>query len=75
MGESYTAVTEDAYAAYWNPAGLANMELPEVAATYNASFENVTHQYVSVAYPLKFGSTLGLNLTRPLTAGRSSRTK
>lgn len=64
MGESYTSVTEDAYAAYWNPAGLASMELPELAATYNASFEDVTHQYVSMAYPLKFGSTLGLNLTR-----------
>jgi len=64
MGESYTSVTEDAYAAYWNPAGLASMELPELAATYNASFEDVTHQYISLAYPLKFGSTLGLNLTR-----------
>ena len=64
MGEAYTSITEDAYAAYWNPAGLAGMELPELAATYNASFEDVTHQYVSVAYPLRFGSTLGLNLTR-----------
>jgi len=64
MGESYTSVTEDAYASYWNPAGLASLELPEVAATYNASFEAVTHQYISAAYPLRFGSTLGLNLTR-----------
>lgn len=64
MGESYVSVTEDAYAAYWNPAGLASVEQPEFAATYNASFEDVTHQYVSLAYPLSYGSTLDLNITR-----------
>ncbi len=64
MGESYASVTEDAYAAYWNPAGLASVEQTELAATYNASFEDVTHQYVSLAYPLRYGSTLDLNITR-----------
>ncbi|MFA6435491.1 MAG: PorV/PorQ family protein [Elusimicrobiales bacterium] len=64
MGESYVSVTEDAYAAYWNPAGLASVEQAELAATYNASFEDVTHQYISLAYPLSYGSTLDLNITR-----------
>jgi tetratricopeptide (TPR) repeat protein len=64
MGESYVSLTEDAYAAYWNPAGLASVEQPEFAATYNASFEDVTHQYMSFAYPLHYGSTLDLNITR-----------
>jgi len=64
MGEAYTSVTEDAYSAYWNPAGLASLDLPEVGATYNASFEDVSQQYISVAYPLKYGSTLDLNITR-----------
>jgi tetratricopeptide (TPR) repeat protein len=64
MGESYTSVTEDAYAAYWNPAGLASVEQTEFSATYNASFEDVSHQYVSLAYPLSYGSTLDLNITR-----------
>lgn len=64
MGESYTSVTEDAYAAYWNPAGLAGMEQRELAATYNVSFQDVAHQYLSVAYPLRYGSTLDLNITR-----------
>ncbi len=64
MGESYASVTEDAYAAYWNPAGLASIAQPEFAATYNASFEDVTHQYASFAYPLNYGSTLDLNFTR-----------
>jgi len=64
MGEAYTAIAEDAYAAWWNPAGLGSVEGPELAATYNDSMEDVTNQYLSVAYPLRYGSTLGLNLTR-----------
>lgn len=64
MGEAYSAVSQDAYAAWWNPAGLASVETPEICATYNASFEAVSHQYVSFAYPLSYGSTLGFNVTR-----------
>lgn len=64
MGEAYSAVADDAYAAWWNPAGLAFVEQPEVAATYNTSMESVSHQYVSLAYPLRYGSTLGFNVTR-----------
>ncbi len=64
MGEAYTAVTADAYSAWWNPAGLASVEVPELAATHNASFQDVTHQYLSVAYPLRYGSTLGFNISR-----------
>ena len=64
MGEAYTSVSEDAYSAYWNPAGLGSVEGPELAATYNDSMQDVTNQYLSVAYPLRYGSTLGFNLTR-----------
>lgn len=64
MGEAYSAVTEDAYAPYWNPAGLGSVEQAEIALTYNASFEDVTHQYLSAAFPVRYGSTLNLNVTR-----------
>ena len=64
MGEAYTSIAEDAYSAWWNPAGLGSVEGPELAATYNDSMEDVTSQYLSVAYPLRYGSTLGFNLTR-----------
>jgi len=64
MGEAYSSVTGDAYAAWWNPAGMAAIEVPEVAATYNASFQDVSHQYISIAYPLRYGSTMGLNVNR-----------
>ena len=64
MGEAYTSVTEDAYSVYWNPAGLGSVEGKELAATYNASFEAVSHQYLAGAYPLRYGSTLGFSLSR-----------
>lgn len=64
MGESYTAVGEDAYSNYWNPAGLASVDTSELAATYNRSFQDIAHQYVAAAFPLSFGSTLGLSFTR-----------
>lgn len=64
MGEAYTAISEDAYSSWWNPAGLASVEGPELAATYNDSMEDVANQYLSVAYPLRYGSTLGLSVTR-----------
>ena len=64
MGESQTAVADDPYAAYWNPAGLSALRTPQLAMTYNQSFESVDHQYLSLAYPLDAGSTLDLNLTR-----------
>ena len=64
MGEAYTSITEDAYSAWWNPAGLAGVEGTELAATYNDSMEDVTSQYLSLAYPVRYGSTLGFNITR-----------
>lgn len=64
MGEAYTSITEDAYSAWWNPAGLAGAEGPELAATYNDSLEGVVHQYVSLVYPLRYGSSLGISVAR-----------
>jgi tetratricopeptide (TPR) repeat protein len=62
MGEAYTSVAEDAYSAYWNPAGLASIERPELAATYDASMQDVANQYISVAYPSRYGSTYSLSI-------------
>lgn len=64
MGESHVSVVGDAYSTYWNPAGLAAVAVPELAATYNSSFEDVETQYVAAAWPLESGSTLGFGFTR-----------
>lgn len=64
MGEACTAATQDAYAAWWNPAGLALLERHEVAATHQLGFEGVTSQFVSGAYTLGYGRTVGVHLIR-----------
>ncbi len=64
MGEACSVAIEDAYSAWGNPAGLASLEQPELGATYNASMQSVSNQYVSFAYPLRYGSTIDFNVTR-----------
>ena len=64
MGESQAAAVEGAYAAYWNPAGLALTEFPEFAMTHNRSLAGVNHQYLSLAWPRRYGSAWNLNITR-----------
>ncbi len=64
MGDSHVSVSEDAYSTYWNPAGLAVIEVPEFATMYNSSFEDVNMQYLAAAWPLEYGSTLGFGLSR-----------
>lgn len=64
MGEAQVSAVQDPYSAYWNPAGLALVETPAMSAMYNSSFEDVNTQFLSIAYPLRYGSTLGLGISR-----------
>lgn len=41
MGSSFTAVGEDVYSLYWNPAGIGLLEAPEVAGSYVKLFDRV----------------------------------
>ncbi|MFH1378807.1 MAG: PorV/PorQ family protein [bacterium] len=52
MGGAYTGVSDDASAAYWNPAGLAYMEEFQLVTMY-APFNMDTHfNFASIAVPL-----------------------
>lgn len=59
MGGAYTAITSDGTALYWNPAGLAQIEKPEISMMYNAHFQKVKQGYLALAFPL-LGGTAGL---------------
>ncbi|MBI4063609.1 MAG: PorV/PorQ family protein [Elusimicrobia bacterium] len=63
MGELGAAVIADPNAAYWNPAGLAQMRDPEISLMHNNHFEDITHQYAAYAQPFGWG-TPALSLTR-----------
>ena len=50
MGEAYTAVTNDASAVYWNPAGLAQLEQGEFIFTHNKWFQDISHEFLAISF-------------------------
>ena len=59
MGESQVAATDDLYASYWNPAGLASLEKPQLALMHNEWFADINHEFVGIALPLGSIGTVG----------------
>lgn len=68
MGEAAAAISEDAYAAYWNPAGLSRLGLEDkpkgdLAFTHNEWLQDVRIENLAAAYRLGMVGTLGLSAT------------
>ncbi len=63
MGNAYTAVSNDALASYWNPAGLAEIEGGEVALGHFSWLQDITLEHGSVAYQVSEKATLGFSVT------------
>jgi tetratricopeptide (TPR) repeat protein len=72
MGNAFTALSDDAYAIYYNPAGLTQLERPQFSASYAQLYTGLndgsslgTSQIV-YAHPLKYGreGALGLGWQR-----------
>ena len=61
MGESQVAATDDLYASYWNPAGLARLQKPQLALMHNEWFAGINHEFVGFALPLGNVGTFGLS--------------
>ena len=61
MGGAFTAVADDAYAIHYNPAGLATLGRPEVAASYArllvglSDNSNVSNTFMAYAKPIAEG--------------------
>jgi tetratricopeptide (TPR) repeat protein len=73
MGKAYTAVSDDASATYWNPAGLASISQNEIGSLYSSLYEDTTLSYFGLAYPTMFGGTYGINITM-LSSGNFIKT-
>jgi hypothetical protein len=52
MGGAYTAVSEDALAAYWNPSGLTSLESGEISLGHFAWFQDITVEQASFGFPV-----------------------
>lgn len=65
MGGAHVGLASDASAAYWNPAGLAHVALPEVAYMHAERFSGiVSFDYGSGVYPLNERSTVAVSFFR-----------
>ncbi len=52
MGEAFTAVSDDASATYWNPAGLALVEGTEVMFMNNSFIQDISQEFIAVTSDL-----------------------
>jgi hypothetical protein len=58
MGGAFTAIADDASAAYWNPAGLASMNRPELLFMHAEQFGDLAnHDFFGYVQPMVGGST------------------
>lgn len=61
LGQAYTAVADDAYSVYYNPAGLATLERPELGTTYSkllaglSDGSNPSNSFIAYAHPIEGG--------------------
>lgn len=61
LGQAYTAVADDVYSVYYNPAGLGTLDRPEFGTTYSrlltglSDGSNVQNSFLAYAHPLEGG--------------------
>lgn len=52
LGSAYAALANDVTAGYWNPAGLARIDYPQIALSHDERFGNlVNYDYAAFAFP------------------------
>lgn len=77
MGGAGVAIANDINAAYWNPAGLVQLERREVSAARTNWFEDIKTNYLSYAQPLEsinnIKRAMGISLTMLNVGGIDGR--
>lgn len=69
MGGAYYGISDDASAAYWNPAGLAQLQRKEITMMQATLFAQTKLTYFSYAHPTKKGSTFAVSMTQLASTG------
>jgi outer membrane protein OmpA-like peptidoglycan-associated protein len=62
MGDAFTAVSDDASAVYWNPAGLPLARGTQFSITHAEWMQGVTDEYFSFSHNLDNGSAFGAGI-------------
>ena len=61
MGGAFTAVANDVYATYWNPAGLVQLQSFQIGSMYTIMTLDRKYSFLSFALPI--GNSLALGIT------------
>ncbi len=65
MGGAFTGVADDITAAYYNPAGLANINYPQISLMHSEQFGSlVNYDYAAVGIPFGKDMSFGLSIIR-----------
>lgn len=65
MGSASVALANDVTAGYWNPAGLAAIDYPQVALMHDELYGSLAnHDYGAVAIPFGTSASIGLTVIR-----------
>ena len=65
MGGAFVAIANDVTAGYYNPAGLAKLNYPQIALMHDERYGNlVNYNYAAVALPYGKDYTFGLSIMR-----------
>ena len=63
VGDAFVAISDDASALYWNPAGLAQFKGQEVIFSHSAWLVDINHDFLGAVYHLDGENTFGVSLT------------
>lgn len=65
MGSAQSALANDVTAGYWNPAGLTQIQYPQIMLMHSEQFKGVVnYNYGSFAMPIGTNRSLGIGLIR-----------
>jgi long-subunit fatty acid transport protein len=63
LGESFVAISDDASALYWNPAGLAQFSENQVIFSHNIWLVDINHDFLGAVYHLDADNSFGVSIT------------
>ena len=62
MGESFAAVNNDAYALFYNPAGITQFDKTEIAVAHTVWFVGLQHDFIGGVYHLDGQNSVGISI-------------
>lgn len=65
LGGAYSAIANDVNSIYWNPAGLARINYPQISLMHTEQFGGlVNYDYAGIAFPFYSNASVGLGIIR-----------